>query len=44
MVAHHPDLSENEYFVTASAPPPDIQIKTEVTEEEFVVSSSKSSK
>ena len=44
MVAHHPNLSENEYFVAAAAPPPDIQIKTEVTEEEFVVAPSKSSK
>ena len=44
MAAHHPDLSKNEYFVAATAPPPDIQIKTEVTEEEFVVSPSKSSK
>ena len=40
MVAHHPNLSENEYFVAAAAPPPDIQIKTEVTEEEFIVAPS----
>ena len=44
MAAHHPELSEDEYFVAATAPPPDIQIKTEVTEEEFVVGPSKSSK
>ena len=44
MAAHHPNLSENEYFVAATVPPPGIQIKTEVTEEEFVVGPSKSSK
>ena len=44
MVAHHPDLSEHEYFVAATVPPQDIQIKTEVTEKEFIVDPPKSSK
>ena len=44
MAAHHPDLSKNEYFVASSVPPSDLQIKTEVTEEEFVVGPSGSSK
>ena len=44
MVAHHPDLSENEYFVATTAPPPDLKIKTEVTEEEIVYDPSGSSK
>ena len=37
MTTHHPNLSEDEYYVASSEIPTDLQIKTEVTEEEIVV-------
>ena len=37
MTSHHPNLSEDEYYVASSEIPTDLQIKTEVTEEEIVV-------
>ena len=44
MVAHHPNLTEDEYFVAPATAPADLQIKTEVTEEEIIVAPVSSSK
>ena len=44
MTSHHPNLSEDEYYVPPSAAPTDIQVKTEVTEKEFIVETASSTK
>ena len=44
MTTNHHYLSEDEYYVTPSEAPADVQIKTEVIEEEFVVSATSSNK
>ena len=44
MVAHHPNLSEDEYYMAPSEAPADLQIKTEVTEQEIVIDATESSK
>ena len=44
MLAHHPKLSEEEYYIAPSEVPTDIQVKTEVTEEEFIVDTAETTK
>ena len=44
MTSHHQNLPEDEYYVPPSAAPTDIQVKTEITEKEFVIETASSSK
>ena len=44
MTGHHPNLSEDEYYVASSGVPAGLQIKTEVMEEEIIVDVAKSTK
>ena len=44
MTSHHQNLPEDDYYVPPSAAPTDIQVKTEVTEKEFIVETASSTK
>ena len=44
MTSQHQNLPEDEYYVPPSVTPTDIQVKTEVTEKEFIVETTSSTK